>query len=96
VVEREGGRRSIPIDVRVITATIEEETAHGRSRADLHYRLKVIHIAMPPLHAMREDISLLAAHFLVEFTRELGKGPLELTPEAMRCLENYDWPRNVR
>jgi DNA-binding NtrC family response regulator len=58
--------------------------------------LKVIHIAIPPLRAMREDIPLLVTHFLAEFTRELGKGSLELTPEAMRCLENYDWPGNVR
>jgi transcriptional regulator with GAF, ATPase, and Fis domain len=68
VVERVGGRRSIPVDVRVIAATnkdLEEEMAHGRFRADLYYRLKVIHIAMPPLRAMREDIPLLVAHFLV-------------------------------
>lgn len=99
VVERVGGRRSIPVDVRVIAATnkdLEREMADGRFRADLYYRLKVIHIAMPPLRAMREDIPLLVAHYLVEFRRELGKGPLELTPEAMRCLENYDWPGNVR
>ena len=70
--------------------------ADGRFRADLYYRLKVIHIAMPPLRAMREDIPLLVAHYLVEFRRELGKRHLELTPEAMRCLENYDWPGNVR
>jgi Nif-specific regulatory protein len=99
VVERVGGRRSIPVDVRVIAATnknLEEAMANGSFRADLYYRLKVIHIAMPPLRTMRQDIALLATHFLDEYTRELGKGRLELTPEAIRCLETYEWPGNVR
>jgi Nif-specific regulatory protein len=99
VVERVGGRRAIPVDVRVIAATnkdLEEAMSQGAFRADLYYRLKVIHIAMPPLRAMREDIALLVKHFLEQFARELGKGHLELTSEAMHCLENYDWPGNVR
>jgi DNA-binding NtrC family response regulator len=99
VVERIGGRRAIPVDVRVIAATnkdLGEAMSHGTFRADLYYRLKVIHIGMPPLRAMREDIALLATHFLEQFARELGKGRLELTPEAMHDLENYDWPGNVR
>jgi Nif-specific regulatory protein len=99
VVERVGGRRAIPVDVRVIAATnkdLEEAMSQGTFRADLYYRLKVIHIAMPPVRAMREDIALLAVHFLEQFARELGKGRLELTPEAMHCLESYEWPGNVR
>jgi DNA-binding NtrC family response regulator len=99
VVERIGGRRAIPIDVRVIAATnkdLAEAMARGSFRADLYYRLKVIHISMPPLRAMREDIPLLAVHFLQQFARELGKGPLELTAEAIHRLENYGWPGNVR
>jgi DNA-binding NtrC family response regulator len=98
VVERIGGRRSVPIDVRVIAATnkdLEEAMSRGTFRADLYYRLKVIHIGMPPLRAMREDIALLAVHFLEQFTRELGKGHLEIAPEAIHYLENYDWPGNV-
>jgi DNA-binding NtrC family response regulator len=94
-----GGRRLIPVDVRVVAATnkdLEEAMAQGTFRPDLYYRLKVIHIAMPPLRAMREDIALLAAHFLEQFGREFGKGRLELAPEALRCLELYDWPGNVR
>jgi Nif-specific regulatory protein len=99
VVERVGGRRGIPVDVRVVAATnkdLEAAIAQGTFRSDLYYRLKVIHIDMPPLRAMREDIGLLATHFLEQFGREHGKGRLELSPEAMHYLEIYDWPGNVR
>jgi Nif-specific regulatory protein len=99
VVERIGGRRGIPVDVRVITATnkdLDEAKSHGAFRADLYYCLKVIHIVMPPLRSMREDIALLAGDFLEQFERELRKGYVELTREAMHCLERYDWPGNVR
>jgi Nif-specific regulatory protein len=98
-VERVGGRRAIPVDVRVIAATkkdLEEAMAQGTFRADLYYRLKVIHIVTPPLRSMREDIVLLAGHFLEQFARELGKRRIALAPEAIHCLENYDWPGNVR
>jgi DNA-binding NtrC family response regulator len=75
---------------------LEEAMSRGTFRADLYYRLKVIHIGMPPLRAMREDIAPLAVHFLEQFTRELGKGRLKMTPEAIHYLEKYDWPANVR
>jgi DNA-binding NtrC family response regulator len=99
VIERVGGRRAIPVDVRVIAATnkdLEEAMSQGIFRADLYYRIKVIHIVMPALRSMPEDIALLARHFLEQFARELGKGRIELTSEAMHCLESYDWPGNVR
>jgi Nif-specific regulatory protein len=99
VIERVGGRRAIPIDVRVIAATnkhLDEAMLHGTFRSDPYYRLKVIHIALPPLRSMREDIAPLAGHFLQQFGRELGKGPIEQPPEAVHCLERYDWPGNVR
>jgi Nif-specific regulatory protein len=99
VIERVGGRRAIPVDVRVIAATnknLEEAMSQGAFRADLYYRIKVIHIVMPPLRSMPEDIALLAGHFLERFARELRKGRIELTSEAMHCLESYDWPGNVR
>jgi Nif-specific regulatory protein len=99
VIERVGGRRTIPVDVRVIAATnkdLEEAMSQGTFRADLYYRLKVIHIVMPPLRSMPEDIALLAVHFLEQFARELGKGRIELTSGAMHCLASYDWPGNVR
>lgn len=57
---------------------------------------QVIYIVMPPLRSMREDIALLARHFLEQFARELGKRRIGLTSEAMQRLENYDWPGNVR
>jgi DNA-binding NtrC family response regulator len=69
--------------------------SQGTLRAALYYRLKVIHIAMPPLRDMSEDIPLLSAYFLEWFARELGKGRLELTHEAMHSLGSYDWPGNV-
>ena len=75
---------------------LEVAIAQGTFRSDLYYRLKVIHITLPSLRAMREDIGMLAAHFLDQFAREQGKGRLELSPEAVRCLEAYDWPGNVR
>ena len=98
VVERVGGR-AIPIDVRVIAATnkdLVKAMSGGTFGPDLYYRLKVIHIAMPPLRSMGEDIQLLTGHFLEQFARELGKGRLELAPEAIHCLESFDWPGNVR
>jgi Nif-specific regulatory protein len=98
-VERVGGRRTIPVDVRVVAATnkdLEAAIAQGTFRSDLYYRLKVIHIDMPPLRAMREDVELLATHFLDQFAREQGKGQLKLSPDAVRCIEAYDWPGNVR
>jgi Nif-specific regulatory protein len=99
VVERVGGRRTIPVDVRVVAATnrdLEAAIAQGSFRSDLYFRLKVIHIRMPPLRAMREDIGLLAAHFLDQYGREQGRGRLELSAETLHCLEAYDWPGNVR
>jgi transcriptional regulator with GAF, ATPase, and Fis domain len=66
--------------VRVITATnkdLDEAMSHGTFRPDLYYRLKVIHIAVPPLRSMREDITPRAGHFLEQFVRELGKERLE-------------------
>jgi len=99
VVERVGGRRAIPVDVRVVAATnknLEEAMVQGSFRPDLYYRLKVIHVVMPPLRAMRQDIGLLTTHFLEHFGRELGKSRLELDPGTLHCLEAYDWPGNVR
>jgi DNA-binding NtrC family response regulator len=87
------------VDVRVVAATnrdLEAAIAQGTFRSDLYYRVKVIHVAMPPLRAMREDIALLAAHFLDQFGREQGKGRPELSAETVHCLETYAWPGNVR
>ena len=77
VVERVGGRAPIPVDVRLLAATnkdLEAEIAKGNFREDLYYRIKVIHIHMPPLREIREEIPLLANHFLKEYCRETGRG----------------------
>lgn len=94
-----GSNEEIDVDVRVIAATnknFEKEIAEGRFREDLYYRLSVIPIQLPPLRDRREDIPLLARHFLERF-RKLMEKPIEaISPEAMRRLEAYDWPGNVR
>src|SRR5206468_6705627 len=86
-------------DARVIAATnknLEDEIDRGNFREDLFYRLNVIPFYVPPLRDRREDIELLAGHFLREFTTAYGRKPKELTPEAFRVLVEYHWPGNVR
>jgi Nif-specific regulatory protein len=98
-VERVGGRVPIPVDVRLLAATnkdLESEIAKGAFREDLYYRIKVIHIQMPPLREIREEIPLLAVHFLKEYCRETGREPMELAPEVIRRLTVSPWPGNVR
>src|SRR5438270_12529047 len=87
------------VDVRIIAATnkdFEKEIAEGRFREDLYYRLSVIPIQLPALHERREDIPLLARHFLERFRKAMDKPIVGISPEAMRKLESYDWPGNVR
>jgi TOMM system kinase/cyclase fusion protein len=97
--ERVGGRSAINVDVRVIAATnkdLKEEIKKGSFREDLYYRLNVIHIHMPPLREMKEDIPLLAQYFLSSFANEVGRGSMHFSSHAMECLVNYGWPGNVR
>jgi two-component system nitrogen regulation response regulator NtrX len=97
--ERVGGTETIQIDVRVIAATnknLEKEIAAGRFREDLYYRLNVIPFAVPPLRERREDIGILARHFVSQFCAESGEGPRELTPDCLAALEAQAWPGNVR
>jgi transcriptional regulator with GAF, ATPase, and Fis domain len=99
VVERVGGRTSIPVDVRLLAATnkdLESEISKGSFREDLYYRIKVIHIHMPPLRELREEIPLLANHFLTEYCREAGRAPLHFSVEVLRRLNGSAWPGNVR
>lgn len=99
VVEHVGGRRAIPIDVRVLAATNKDllaEAKAGRYREDLYYRLNVVQCHMPPLREIREDIPLLANYFLAEHCRELNRTAPELASEATACLTNYRWPGNIR
>ena len=93
-----GASEEVEIDARVIAATnrdLEAEVQRGAFRADLYYRLNVVEIWIPPLRHRREDIPLLAEHFLRRFGAEHGR-QLQLSHEAMRKLESYDFPGNVR
>jgi Nif-specific regulatory protein len=94
-VERVGGTRAISIDIRLVAATnrdLAQKVEEGSFRGDLYHRLNVVALRTPPLRDRREDIPLLAQHFLEHF----GEPSKTLTPEAARCLEAYDWPGNVR
>jgi len=94
-----GAAEFVQVDVRVVAATnknLEEEIERGNFREDLFYRLNVAPFFVPPLRDRREDIPLLADHFLSEFTTAYGRKPKELTPEAYGVLGEYHWPGNVR
>ncbi len=94
-----GGVNEIQVDVRIIAATnvdLRQHVKEGKFREDLFYRLNVITIDLPPLRQRKNDIPLLAEHFIVKFAQENGKHPLHLTPEALRPLMDYDWQGNVR
>ena len=94
-----GGSHEIEVDVRVVAATnreLEEEVARGAFRQDLYYRLNVIEVRLPPLRQRREDVSLLVEHFLRRFGKDHHKTLTGLSPAAMKRLEDYDFPGNVR
>ncbi len=94
-----GASESIKVDARVVAATnknLEEEIERGNFREDLFYRLNVIPFHVPPLRDRREDIGLLAEHFMNEFTSAYGRKRKEFSLEAMKMLEDYYWPGNVR
>ena len=97
--ERLGSTKTLEVDVRVIAATnknLDQAVATKSFRQDLYYRLNVIPISIPPLRARKEDIPLLARHFLNKYCYETGKPVRKITPKAMRALEAYSWPGNVR
>jgi DNA-binding NtrC family response regulator len=94
-----GGTHEIQVDVRIVAATnvnLQQAVRDGRFREDLFYRLNVIALELPPLRSRREDIPLLAAHFLKFYAEENGVADRALAPEALRVLLDYDWPGNVR
>src|SRR5665213_2517995 len=94
-----GGVQEIQVDVRIIAATnvnLQEAVREGRFREDLFYRLNVISLELPPLRSRREDIPLLAAHFLKFYANENSTKEPSLSPDSMRILMDYEWPGNVR
>jgi transcriptional regulator with GAF, ATPase, and Fis domain len=95
---RVGGGDPIVVDMRVIAATnrnLTEAVAQGQFRQDLYYRLKVVHLRVPPLRERRDEIECLAVLFLDRFNREFNR-TMTLTTDTLRLLRNYDWPGNVR
>ncbi|QGY39480.1 response regulator [Pseudodesulfovibrio cashew] len=96
---RVGGTQPIDLDIRIIAATnrdLEEAMLAGEFREDLFYRLNVVRIYLPPLAERKEDIPLLANHFLEIFNTRFGKGVRSISPEAMDILVQYNYPGNVR
>jgi len=93
-----GATESVPVDVRIIAATnrdLEEEIRRGTFRSDLYYRLNVIQLRLPPLRERRDDVEILARHFLERLAQRNGRA-MTLTPPALEVLRGYDWPGNVR
>ncbi len=98
-VRRLGATHSIPVDVRLITAThrdLRMEVAAGRFREDLYYRLDVVNLHLPTLAARRDDIPLLAFYFLRKHAARIGRIVEDIDPEAMATLAEYDYPGNIR
>jgi DNA-binding NtrC family response regulator len=94
-----GGTVEIQVDVRIVAATnvnLQQAVKDGRFREDLFYRLNVITLELPPLRQRREDVPLLAQHFLRHYAEENSTEPPSLSPEALRILLDYEWPGNVR
>ncbi len=96
---RLGGTETIKVDVRILAATnadLRKLVQENRFREDLYYRLNVISIPLPPLRDRKEDVALLAEHFLRKYSHENGREGLRFSPDAMKMLMDYDWPGNVR
>ncbi|REJ23859.1 MAG: sigma-54-dependent Fis family transcriptional regulator [Caldibacillus debilis] len=98
-VTRIGGHKVIPVDVRIIAATnknLREEVQKGSFREDLFFRLNVMPITLPPLRERKEDIPLLARHFIGRLCQKLNKPFPEIRPDFLEALMQYDWPGNIR
>ncbi len=99
IFERVGGSKKIEVDVRLIAASnkdLEQEIKAGNFREDLYYRLHVVPFTAPPLRERREDMALLADHFLKELCFRNGKKPMSLSKPALKALLEHPWPGNVR
>jgi two-component system, NtrC family, response regulator len=98
-VERVGGTRTIPVNVRIITGSkrdLRQMVTEGKFREDLYYRLNVLPIVLPPLRERREDVPVLTEHFLQRFARERGIDVPDFSPVVRHAFARYRWPGNVR
>jgi len=96
---RVGGTEPVTVDARFIAATnrdLQESVDNGRFRADLYFRLNVVNLALPSLRARRDDVPLLAYYFLKKFALAMAKPVADIAPDALRLLNRYDYPGNVR
>jgi len=99
VVEPIGSRRRVALDVRVLSATnkdLERQIEKGAFREDLYYRLNVVHIELPALREIVEDVPVLADYFLRGLSGEIGRRPPALSPQALDAMTSYHWPGNIR
>lgn len=97
--ERVGGTKTMSVDIRLIAASnrdLEQEVEAGRFRRDLFYRLNVVPLLLPPLRTRREDIPVLAAHFVAKTSEKYHRPNLELEPVLIDALQEYEWPGNIR
>jgi DNA-binding NtrC family response regulator len=98
-IERLGGNKSIPVNIRLIAATntdLEEAVAEKLFREDLYYRLNIVKIKLPPLRERKSDIPLLAEHFIEKHRTKVNSSVKAISKEAMKALMDYSWPGNVR
>jgi transcriptional regulator with PAS, ATPase and Fis domain len=98
-IERLGGTRTIPVDVRVVTGSkrdLKQLVGEGKFRDDLFYRLNVIPISLPPLRERREDIAILMEHFIKRYFRYRSEEPRAVAPAVLQAFMRYPWPGNVR
>ena len=94
-----GSTQPVAVDARIIAATnrdLDDAVASGAFRADLYYRLNVVPIHLPPLRERREDLLPLVEHFIQEFSKSYGVEPKRIAPEALRAVQRYGWPGNIR
>ena len=99
VVEKLGSHKSVDVDVRVLAATNKDlpaEIKKGKFREDLYYRLKVVHVELPPLREVAEDVPLLANHFLKRASDAAGRFEMQFHADVLRRMTAYKWPGNVR
>jgi sigma54-dependent transcription regulator len=97
--ERLGGKQTIKVDIRLITATnrnLEDEVKAGRFRSDLYFRLNVFPISLPPLRDRREDIEPLAYYFVGKYNKNTGRKIRKIAPKVIQQLSSYTWPGNIR